>query len=171
MIEQYINKYILDNSIIENYNIQKITEGSENELFPANHGDLNTLIKKIYKNVDENGNPDSGMPVYTSWLSGNKNKDSYITQRVNCDVYGGYGKRGYTIFNTIYPGVGSNETHVSGGHEAVCDKDGLLKKYKGETFTKYVAIIDQNSYIEGSDLLKYGTLRYAKKREIIYVKN
>lgn len=64
----------------------------------------------------------------------------------------------------------SVKENVTGGHKAVCEGNGLLATYGNAEFTEYVRVIDQNSYIDGSDLLEYGTIRYAKKREIIYVK-
>lgn len=171
-LEEYINKHILNSSIIKDYNITEIDKGatSENTEFSA-HSKLNTLMKRIYKNVKVGGNDNTQQPVYTDWQSGNRDRDSYITQRVNCDVYGGYGKDKYTIFNSRYSG-GENETSaIMGGHKAVCDGNGLLKTYKNATFTEYIEIIDENEYEQESDLLKYGTIRRAKKRVIIYVKN
>lgn len=172
VIEKYINNNILNSDILKGYPTQKINEGSEsaNADFTA-HLSLNSLIGRIYKNVDKDGNDNTQQPVYTDWQSGNRDRDSYITQRVNCDVYGGYGKNKYTLFNSRYSG-GENETNaIMGGHKAVCGGAGLLATYKNNTFTEYIKVIDQNKYIEDSDLLKYGTIRYAKKREIIYVKN
>lgn len=168
-IEEYINKHILNSSIIKDYNITEIVKGatSANTEFSA-HSELNTLMKRIYKNVKVGGNDNTQQPVYTDWQSGNRDRDSYITQRVNCDVYGGR-----TLFNSKYSGVGTitNSRETSGGHEAVCGEAGLLATYKNATFTEYIEIIDENDYEQESDLLKYGTIRRAKKRVIIYVKN
>lgn len=165
VIEQYINKNILNDEIIKDYTITQINEGSEtsNADF-LSHSELNSLAKKLFKNIKIDKTENTSKPVFASWQASNRDRDSYITQRVNCDIYGGE-----TFFSSRYSGV-SDTNNVSGGHKAVCDGNGLLTTYAGAEFIEYVKVIDRNSYVEDSDLLEYGTIRYAKKREIIYVK-
>lgn len=177
IIEEYINNNVLNEKILNQYSNEdnkyiitkfdsgkdSVVENTDGTSEYRSHNDLDVLMKKIYKNVNT-----SNSPVYIGWLSSNRDRDSYITQRVNCDVYGGK-----TFFNSKYSGVGTitNSRETNGGHEAVCGEAGLLATYKNATFTEYINVIDTNEYIDDSDLLKYGTIRYAKKREIIYVKN
>jgi len=129
-----------------------------------NISNIDNLIFKIYST----GN--TGEPVYTSWLNGNRYSNNYITQRINCDLYGGI-----TYFNTQYPGVSDSSLEKIGQHNAVCSGTGLLGKYSSNKFIEYEKEIDENAYIIDengnlTDLLQYGTIRYAKKRELIYVK-
>lgn len=152
---------------------------------------LNNLIKSIYgtgiTGVTGTGFTISTLPVYTSWLNGNKYSDNYITQRVNCDLYGGT-----TYFNTQHPGVSDNAYEKIGQHKAVLGGRGLLADYSNASFKEYTTEVDSNEYViidkngnmisqsqitaenendvTVTDLLKYGTIRYTKKRELIYVK-
>lgn len=149
-IKKYLNKYI-----VQKVKIAEITS-------------VDPIIKKIYFTGDTTGND----PVYTSWLTSNTYQNNNITQRVNCDIYGGT-----TNFSLKNPGV--NETiiaNIAGKHKAVCSGRGLLKDYGDSTFTEYIVQIDRNEYMEDENgentgLLIYGTIRFTKKREIIYVKN
>lgn len=168
-IEKYLNKYLLNQEILKDYTVNQIEVGSATaEGIFESHRQLNSLAKKIY------GTGDIEEPVFTYWQSGNKVRDSYITQRVNCDVYGGT-----TTFNTKYPGVSKDDiaTEILGKHKAVNNGNGLFEEYKDNNvkFKEYMTEIDPNEYIkdlEGNttDLLVFGTLRYAKKREVIYVR-
>ena len=131
---------------------------------------IDTVIKSIYSTGDTTGND----PVYTSWLNSNTYQNNNITQRVNCDIYGGR-----TNFSLRNPGINENDSeiaYIAGKHRAVCNGKGLLEQYKDSKFTEYIVQIDRNEYIEDENgentgLLLYGTIRYTKKREIIYVKN
>lgn len=149
-MKNYLNKYIVAKA-----GIQEITT-------------IDSLIKYIYSTGDSTGTN----PVYSSWLNSNTYQNNNITQRVNCDIYGGV-----TNFSLKTPGI--NETikeNIAGSHRAVCGGRGLLSEYKDITFTEYIVQIDRNEYTKDengneTDLLLYGTIRYTKKREIIYVKN
>jgi hypothetical protein len=123
--------------------------------------------------------------IYAPWIGENiENSDNMYSQRIDCDLYGGT-----TYFNTLFPGLnmkisGKNQ----GSHTAVCNGDGLNKKYGigtgdsgGATrFTEYVITIDPNEHPELvdeeegssfiSELDSVGDLKRAKIREIIYVK-
>lgn len=127
--------------------------------------DLDVLIKSIYSTGVTTD------PVYTSWLNSNTYQNNNITQRVNCDIYGGT-----TNFSLRNPGMNeTNSSYIAGKHKSLYN-NGLLGKYKDSTFTEYIVQIDRNEYIEDENgantgLLLYGTIRYTKKREIIYVKN
>lgn len=149
-IKQYLNKYILKKV--------KVSELSN----------IDSLVKDIYSTGDTTGNN----PVYTSWLISNTYQNNNITQRINCDMYGGT-----TNFSLKTPGINETvTTNIAGKHKAVCGGNGLLSTYKYSNFTEYIVQIDQNEYItdengENSGLLVFGTIRYTKKREIIYVKN
>ncbi len=149
-IEGFLNKYIVPKA-----KIAQVTN-------------IDALIKNIYSTGDTTGRN----PVYTSWLNSNTYRNNNITQRVNCDIYGGT-----TNFSLRNPGVNENVTsYIAGTHKAVCNGNGLLEQYNNCTFTEYIVQIDRNEYIkdengENTGLLLYGTIRYTKKREIIYVKN
>ena len=135
---------------------------------------IDDLITKIYSTGDTTGVD----PVYTSWLNSNTYQNNNITQRVNCDIYGGT-----TNFSLRNPGIHEddsdlNKPYIAGKHKAVCYGNGLLKQYGDSdlTFTEYIVQIDRNNYIayeneENTGLLVFGEIRYTKKREIIYVKN
>lgn len=147
-IKDYLNKYI----------VAKVG-GSEIT-------NIDALMKRIYAtgNVKE--------PVYTSWLNSNTYQNNNISQRILYDLYGGQ-----TFFSLINPGVTElNSANRAGQHLAVCNGRGLWSQYKDLTFTEYIVQLDRNEYIQDEDgentgLLLYGTIRYTKKREIIYVKN
>ncbi len=156
-IEIYLKEYIL-NPI--GFDIHEGVEG--NYTAYTSHGSLNDLMKKIYPGTDSEGED-----VFTGWGTGNTYKDNDITIRINLDIYGKYnGEDSYT--------------YSAGTHNAVID-GGLLAKYKGKEFTEYIVLIDEdNDYITYTDedgntvntgLFKFGTVRYTKKREIIYVLN
>ena len=128
--------------------------------------DLDNIIKDIYSTGVTND------PVYTSWLSSNTYQNNNIVQRINCDMYGGS-----TNFSLRNPGINETEENfIAGKHEALYKNGGLLGKYGNETFTECIVQIDRNEYIKDENnndtgLLVYGTIRYTKKREIIYIKN
>ncbi len=150
-IKNYLNDYIIAKA-----NVNEITS-------------VDTLIKNIYSTGDSTGKD----PVYTSWLISNTYQNNNITQRINCDIYGGS-----TNFSLRSPGVNESDVnYIAGKHRAVCSGSGLLSKYGDNSiFTEYIVQIDRNEYIEdeqgeNTGLLLYGTIRYTKKREIIYVKN
>ena len=156
MIE-YINKYIIDsvNNIPDNVNkVSKIND----------KGALYLRIKNVY------GTGNVNSPVYTGWLKTNTYKDNYITQRINCDIYGGT-----TNFSLINQGVNETDsTKTDGTHES-CVPGGLFEHLKNANFIECIVQIDSNEYIHDEDgkntgLLVFGTLRNTKKREIIYVK-
>lgn len=148
-IVDYLNKYILSKS-------------------NSQISDIDNLIKQIYSTGDTTGNN----PVFTSWLSSNTYQNNNITQRINCDMYGGT-----TNFSLRNPGIDEkNPVNIAGSHKAVKNGKGLLSEYKDQEFTEYIVQIDRNEYIEDENgqntgLLVFGTIRYTKKREIIYVKN
>lgn len=137
-------------------------------------GKLDERIKNIYSTADTTGTN----PVYTSWLNSNTYQNNNITQRVNCDIYGKT-----TYFSLRNPGINedpsnpsTNKANIAGSHKAVCNGVGLLDRYKDRTFTEYIVQLDRNEYTKDengneTDLLLYGTIRYTKKREIIYVKD
>lgn len=149
-IKEYLNKYI----------VAKVNSSTINS--------VDTLMKNIYSTGDTTGKD----PVYTSWLNSNTYQNNLITQRVNCDIFGGT-----TNFSLTTPGVNeTNVNNIAGKHKAVMQGRGLLSEYKDNHFTEYIVQIDQNEYIkdengENTGLLLFGTIRYTKKREIIYVKN
>ena len=133
-------------------------DGKNNEL-----RSLNTIIPKIYSTGD-------GNEVFTGWLVANTNSNNIISQRIDCDLHGGT-----TYFNTKYPGVSNASlTDNIGKHRAVNNGNGLMSKYSEVKFKEYITEQDPNAYVivdnKETDLLQYGTIRYAKKREIIYVK-
>lgn len=155
---EYINKYIIDNinNIPDNVNtVSRINDMDE--------------LKMLVKNIYGTGNTDK--PVYTGWLKANTYKDNYITQRINCDIYGGT-----TNFSLINQGVNETDpTKIDGTHKS-CITGGLFEHFRNANFTEYIVQIDSNEYIQDEDgqntgLLVFGTLRNTKKREIIYVKN
>lgn len=129
---------------------------------------LDTLIKKIYATGETNSKKEL---VYTSWLNSNTYQNNNITQRINCDMYGG--STNFSLRN-----LGVNETelnYIAGSHKSLYSK-GLLGEYENATFTECIVQIDRNEYIKDEDeqntgLLVFGTIRYTKKREIIYIKN
>lgn len=130
---------------------------------------LEPIIKKIYA-TGEAGQLQKDS-VYTSWLTSNTYQNNNITQRVNCDMYGGS-----TNFSLRNPGVNeSDSNYIAGKHKSLYS-NGLLGKYKDATFTESIVQLDRNEYIKDdnnqeTDLLVFGTIRYTKKREIIYIKN
>ena len=134
---------------------------------------LNNLVTRIYYTGK------SSDPVYTLWISSNRYSNNYITQRINCDLYGEINngvRDGITHFVEQYPGVNNSALKQLGQHKAYYS-NGLLDKYKNSQFIEYITEVDnQNAYIideDGNltDLLQFGTVRYAKQREIIYVYN
>lgn len=162
-LTKYLKKYIYDTTGISDSDLT--TQSSETYTPDKefnNFSWLNEAIKRIYATGDVNN------PVYTSWINSNRNSNNYVTQRINCDLYGGT-----TYFNTKYPGVSKSNLENSGQHKAYYD-EGLLKNYKNSEFIEYITEVDINEYEKDgdvdTDLLKYGTIRYAKQREIIYVK-
>ena len=84
---------------------------------------------------------------------------------------------GETNFSLRNPGVNEGDpNYIAGKHKAVINGHGLLNTYKDATFTECIVQIDRNEYIKDddeqeTDLLVYGTIRYTKKRELIYIKN
>lgn len=159
-IIEYYNKYIADNV----YGVKRIIDKDN----------LNNIIKNIY------GTGDISEPVFTGWETSNTFKDNHITQRINCDIYGG--TTNFSI-QDIGVNVDRNARGYIGTHKAVCGGTGLLNHYKSInlnspeiTFTEYIVQIDRNEYIADEDgnntgLLEFGKLRNTKKREIVYVKN
>lgn len=147
-----------------NENIYKTIGLNENKISEEDTSDLDSIIKKIY------GTGDLNNPVYTGWLKSNTYSNNYITQRINSDIYG---EKAY--FSLSNPGVNdSTSSNLEGTHEPVCI-GGLLETYKNKNFKEYIVQIDSNEYVadengENTGLLVYGTIRYTKKREIIYVK-
>ena len=160
---EYLNKNIIDKVNNLNPHITTMT------YFDINS--LDTLIKNIYKTGETDPRKD---PVYTSWLSANTYQNNNVTQRINCDMYGGS-----TNCSWRNPGINEddiNTEYIAGKHKAVCEGRGLLEDYKDAIFTETIVQIDRNEYIKDengnkTDLLVFGTIRYTKKREIIYVKN
>lgn len=158
---EYLNKNIIEKVNNLNPHITTMTYLERNS--------LDTLIKNIYKTGEADPRKD---PVYTSWLTSNTYQNNNVTQRINCDMYGGS-----TNFSLRNPGINENDIkYIAGKHKAVCEGRGLLEKYKDANFTESIVQIDRNEYIKDengnkTDLLVFGTIRYTKKREIIYVKN
>jgi len=161
-LTRYLKTNIFDTVQIENSNIN--TQAADSYKPETGFGKfswLNSLITNIYGT----GTTPS---VYTGWINSNRYLNNYIAQRVNCDLYGGT-----TYFNTQFPGISSTGTGIEniGQHKAKYS-NGLLGEYKSSKFTEYIIEIDtQNEYIEDTDLLVFGKVRYTKKRELIYVKN
>lgn len=165
-IKYEMTKYLNEN-IFRTVGITEITLGDENQKETIReHDELDAIIKKIYNT----GNPLD--PVQVAWLTENTYTDNHITQRINCDIYGGE-----TSFSSKNPGIDEDTQDT---YEAVCNGNGLFNTYKGINFTEYIVQIDSNEYItitdeagneENTGLLVFGTLRNNKKREIIYVRN
>lgn len=167
-IKYEMTKYLNEN-IFKTVGLSKITLKDEStKKTNSTHTELDTIIKKIYNTGDILN------PVYTGWLKSNTYSNNYITQRINCDIYGGT-----TYFSLINPGINeSDQTKRDGAHKSVCSGNGLFDTYNNSsaTFTEYIVQIDNNQYIEDENgentgLLVFGTLRNTKKREIIYVRN
>lgn len=158
-------KYLNEN-ILKKVGLPEIATGNENEY--NSHGALDSIIKMIYGT----GNSE---PVYIGWLKANTYNNNYITQRINCDIYGGT-----TNFSLTNPGVNElNPANTAGTHRSYFN-NGLMGRCLGTgyTFIEHIVQIDNNDYIkitdddgneENTGLLVYGTLRNTKKREIIYV--
>ncbi len=164
-IKDQICKYINENII------EKVNNIESNGVFMPylNESSLDGVVKKIYKTGATNPKEEL---VYTSWLSANTYQNNNVTQRINCDLYGGN-----TNFSLRNPGLNEDdENYIAGKHEALYKNGGLLGKYTNDTFTESIVQIDRNEYIKDDNnnetgLLVFGTIRYTKKREIIYVKN
>lgn len=161
-IGKYLNENIYKTIGLDRNQITLPSE--ENKSTSNNYGELDSIIKRIYGTGDVNN------PVYTGWLKSNTYSNNYITQRINSDIYG---QKAY--FSLSNPGVNdSTLSDLDGIHEPVCI-GGLLEIYKNKNFKEYIVQIDSNEYVtdengENTGLLVYGTIRYTKKREIIYVK-
>ena len=177
-IKYEMTKY-LNNNIFKPVGLSEITLGDEStKETNSSHPELDVIIKRIYWT----GTPTK--PVYTGWLKSNTYKDNYITQRINCDIYGKNSSvaddSGITYFSLMNEGV-NEKVDPWMAHKAVCEGEGLLREYGSAnlnspiTFTEYIVQIDRNEYIADEDgnntgLLVFGTLRNTKKREIVYVK-
>ncbi len=156
----YLNKYIVAKVNSLQPKVTTMNNFDENS--------LNAIIKKIYATGETNSRKEL---VYTSWLNSNTYRNNNITQRINCDMYGGS-----TNFSLRNPGINeTDENYIAGKHKSLYSK-GLLGEYENATFTECIVQIDRNEYIKDENeqdtgLLVYGTIRYTKKREIIYIKN
>lgn len=163
-IKAEICRYLNDNIILKVNNLEPHITTMNN----LDENSLDILIKRIYSTGETDPKKEL---VYTSWLSANTYQNNNVTQRVNCDMYGGI-----TNFSLRNPGV--NETdlnYIAGKHKSLYS-NGLLEKYKEDTFTESIVQLDRNEYIKDENdqdtgLLVFGTIRYTKKREIIYIKN
>ncbi len=168
-IKKQISTYLND-KIIKKVNSLGNHMNELNVNTDTNFSDLNSLIKRIY--ATGQGGQHQKDSVYTSWLTSNTYQNNNIAQRVNCDMYGGE-----TNFSLRNPGVNEGDpNYIAGKHKAVINGHGLLNTYKDATFTECIVQIDRNEYIKDddeqeTDLLVYGTIRYTKKRELIYIKN
>lgn len=148
---------------------------------PGEGYDNFSWLNKLIGNIYSTGNTGTNL-VYTGWTSANTYTNNQITQRISCDIYGKKDNQtdntsGITYFNGVYTGISDPTTFHEYGHQhkAVCNGNGLLTTYNGNTFIEYITEIDnENEYsidINGNetDLFRFGTTRYTKKREIIYV--
>ena len=83
---------------------------------------------------------------------------------------------GITNFSLKNPGVDETDLNYIAGKHKSFYSNGLLEKYKDDIFTESIVQLDRNEYIKDENdqdtgLLVFGTIRYTKKREIIYIKN
>lgn len=163
-IKSEICRYLNDNIIAKVNSLEPRIVSMIN----LDESSLNILIKKIYSTGETDPKKEL---VYTSWLNSNTYQNNNIAQRVNCDMYGGI-----TNFSLINPGVNESDlNYIAGKHKSLYS-NGLLEQYKDDTFTESIVQLDRNEYIKDENdqetgLLVFGTIRYTKKREIIYIKN